>query len=142
MENLHLTKEAASSETADWGAFWGAWLDTYGDTPRLIGNPFVGNGSDKGRGEFDGDKSLLHLIDEHGLAIPVKGETPEQRVTSLGLLLRYRKGRVFKDQGRAIRLTSDGRGTDNKQLWCVSLVVISAFTRAAEDILLGYREDE
>jgi hypothetical protein len=134
LENLDLTKEASSSETEDWAAFFGAWFDTHGDKPRSIGNPFDGGGSGVARGEFDGDKSLLRLIEAHGLSIPMKGASNEDKVTSLGQLLRYRKGRVYKHEGRSMRLTSDGRGAKNKQLWSVSPVKIDPFMQAAEGI--------
>jgi hypothetical protein len=138
LQNLDMTADASSSDEGDWPDFIGGWFDTFGSKPRLSGNPFVSNALGKEAGEFDGSASLLSFVEENGWAIPIKGETPSQRKASLDTLLGYKKGHVFKHNGRSLRLVASGRGTGNKQHWWVEVVTADIFGKAAGEIFLAH----
>jgi hypothetical protein len=134
--NLALTRLASSADEEPWGEFCARWYDTYGETPRPIGTPFDdGNG-----GEHDGEKSLVRLIDDHGLSIALKGEKPSDRRDNLGVRMRWQQ-KVHKHGERAFRISACGRGTDNKQNWQVRLVVADSFASAADDVLRGMTDE-
>lgn len=140
LQNLDMTREASSGDEEPWGAFCALWYDLYGSTPRPIGRYPLFDG--KSRGDCDGDKSLLHLIEEHSLNIKLKGE---DKLISLGMRMKHQKG-VHKHDDRAFRIVGsvgdDGkRGTGNGQLWSVTLVVVDPFMSAAEGLLLGMTEE-
>lgn len=140
LQNLDMTREASSGDEEPWGAFCSLWYDLYGSTPRPIGRYPLFDG--KSRSDYDGDKSLLHLIEEHSLNIKLKGE---DKLISLGMRMKHQKG-VHKHGGRAFRVVGsvgdDGkRGTGNGQLWSVVLVVVDPFMSAAERLLLGMTEE-
>lgn len=135
--NLDLTREASSADEEPWGEFCARWYDEFGDKPRLIGTPY-----DSGEaGPYDGDKSLVSLIERHGLDIKLSGDTPSAQRSSLGSRMARRKG-VHKFEGRAFRIKKTGRGGANKQMWFVELVVADPFMQAAEAALGPMTEDD
>jgi hypothetical protein len=137
MSNLHIAKKVAQSETAPWAAFVGAWFSAYGSTPRKIGNPFdAGNG-----GVWDGDKSLVHLIEEKGIGITIKGEPGIAQAVSLGKQMEHRRGSVYNVDGRELRLCCSERKVDDSWLWSVEEVVIDPWELAAEGIFADAPED-
>lgn len=139
--NLALTASASSSEDEAYAELFSMWLDEFGEEPRQIGNPFVGNGGQE-RGDFDGENSILHLIEANGFAIPIGEGDARQKVQKLGMLLHHRNGRVFTYEGRSMRLIGGGRRGKNKQLWAVELVRLNPFTQAAEEMALQYPADD
>jgi hypothetical protein len=133
--NLDVAEEAADAEIGPWAAFVGAIYETYGSQPRKIGCPFD-NGSGSA-GEFDGDNSLITLIEKKGIAgIAIKGESPNSKMASLGAQMVHRKNKVFKVGDRDLRLCSDKRA-GREQFWYVKEVKIDPFQKAAEDIYVS-----
>lgn len=135
--NLDLTREASSADEEPWGEFCAHWYDEFGDKPRLVGTPYDGGNA----GPYDGEKSLVSLIEKHGLEIKISGDTPSAQRSSLGSRMARRKG-VQKFEGRAFRIKNTGRGGANKQMWLVELVVVDPFMQAAEVALGNMTEDE
>ncbi len=110
--NLDITASMSSSEEIAWNAFMSLWWESFGSEPRRIGNK---DGSSQGS-EFDGDRSLVHLIEANEVDIFLKGFDGEQKRNALGTLLDRRRKRVFPIGEREVRLMGERRA-GNKQYW-------------------------
>jgi hypothetical protein len=88
--NLALVQDDANEEQHVWSAFIACWLAADGEKkPRPIGNP------DDGGTPFGGPASLVALIEEHSLELPLKGYDGPAKAKSLAQLLRRKKDSVF-----------------------------------------------
>ncbi len=135
LENLDMMRKASTGDQEDWGALAAIWYDLYKDKPRPLGKMGVVNSA---ASEWDNEKSIVYLIEEHGLNITFKADAVD-KANSLGK--RLGKRGTVKHGDRAFRFVGGGRGTDNKQNWHVELVTVDLFAQAGGEMLKGMTEE-
>lgn len=96
LTNCEKLKEAADNDLDAWGALASVWADLFGlDKKRPIGNPGGVATQDK---PWDGEASLVSLIESHGIQIKITGITDNGRTVSLGKALDSKKNSVLNAQ--------------------------------------------
>ena len=94
--NLDQVHAAANEESDAWGTFVSLWAERFGMGPqnvRTVGDPDLADGGLNP--QWTGGNSLVTLIEQAGISIPMAGHTGIGKAKSLSALLRGKADNVF-----------------------------------------------
>jgi len=124
--NLDVAKKRSSPEDAALITFIGAWWAKYADDGRMMGNPDIVDA-------FGKSDSLVSLMTDNGIDLPVAGFDGEARAKSLGHYLAKFEDNVFAIGGGVdVCLTSETM--KNKKVWSLTQIVDCPWLSAADYI--------
>ena len=139
LQNLNITAEASDSDDSNIAHLGFEWYQEYGDTPRPVGSPYGGSES----GEWDGDKSIVTLIEKKGVQLDVSDGSDSAKAAWVGkVLVRHRDvvltytGKNMQGQEETLTFCFKSEAArSHKNNWWVELVEFDPLLLAAEAMI-------